>query len=109
LLVAATDLNVSLTAERKSTNASEGGTTLGAKNLYELIANAPGETRSAGRSIRGDAHINVMHVIEKLWTGGECLFRRGQRPLRQWIDVQKDRLYTGRVDEVIAVRIRRWR
>ena len=43
LLVAATDLNVSLTAELKSTNAHEGGITLGAKNLYELIANAPGE------------------------------------------------------------------
>jgi DNA polymerase-3 subunit beta len=43
LLVAATDLNVSLTAELKSTNASEGGLTLGAKNLYELIANAPGD------------------------------------------------------------------
>jgi DNA polymerase III subunit beta len=43
LLVAATDLNVSLTAELKSTNASEGGITLGAKNLFELIANAPGD------------------------------------------------------------------
>jgi DNA polymerase-3 subunit beta len=43
LLVAATDLNVSLTAELKSTNASEGGITLGAKNLYELIVNAPGD------------------------------------------------------------------
>jgi DNA polymerase-3 subunit beta len=43
LLVAATDLNVSLTAELKSTNVSEGGLTLGAKNLYELIANAPGD------------------------------------------------------------------
>ncbi len=43
LLVAATDLNVSLTAELKSTNSHEGGITLGAKNLYELIANAPGE------------------------------------------------------------------
>ena len=43
LLVAATDLNVSLTAELKSQNANEGGLTLAAKNLYELIANAPGE------------------------------------------------------------------
>src|SRR4029077_1210546 len=43
ILVAATDLNVSLTAELKSTNVSEGGITLGAKNLYELIANAPGD------------------------------------------------------------------
>src|SRR4029434_3576964 len=43
LLVAATDLNVSLTAELKCTSTSEGGITLGAKNLYELIANAPGD------------------------------------------------------------------
>src|SRR3954466_5851603 len=43
ILVAATDLNVSLTAELKSQNANEGGITLGAKNLYDLIANAPGE------------------------------------------------------------------
>jgi DNA polymerase-3 subunit beta len=43
ILVAATDLNVSLTAELKSQNAHEGGITLGAKNLYELIANAPGD------------------------------------------------------------------
>jgi hypothetical protein len=40
LLVAATDLNVSRTAELKSTNASEGGITLGAKNLYELSPRA---------------------------------------------------------------------
>jgi DNA polymerase-3 subunit beta len=43
LLVAATDLNVSLTAELKSTNVSEGGLTLNAKSLYELVANAPGD------------------------------------------------------------------
>jgi DNA polymerase-3 subunit beta len=43
ILVAATDLNVSLTAELKSQNASEGGITLGAKNLYELIANCPAD------------------------------------------------------------------
>jgi DNA polymerase-3 subunit beta len=43
ILVAATDLNVSLTAELKSSNASEGGITLNAKSLHELIANAPGD------------------------------------------------------------------
>ena len=37
LLVAATDLNVSLTAELKSQNASEGGITLGAKNSSPII------------------------------------------------------------------------
>ena len=43
LLVAATDLNVSLTAELKANIVNEGGLTLGAKNLYELVSNAPGD------------------------------------------------------------------
>ncbi len=43
LLVAATDLNVSLTAELKSTNAQEGGITLNAKSLFELVSSAPGD------------------------------------------------------------------
>ncbi len=43
LLIAATDLNVSLTAELKSQNTQEGGLTVGAKNLFELISSAPGE------------------------------------------------------------------
>lgn len=43
LLVAATDLNVSVTAELKSTNQGEGGITVSAKNLHELISNAPGD------------------------------------------------------------------
>jgi DNA polymerase-3 subunit beta len=43
LLVAATDLNVSLTAELKSHNASDGGIAIIAKSLFDLIANAPGD------------------------------------------------------------------
>jgi DNA polymerase-3 subunit beta len=43
LLVAATDLNVSLTAELKSHNASEGGIAILAKSLFDLVANAPGD------------------------------------------------------------------
>jgi hypothetical protein len=46
--------------------------------------------------------VDVMHVIEKLWVAGECLFREGSEPLRNWIDMQKDRLYAGNADEIIA-------
>jgi hypothetical protein len=46
--------------------------------------------------------MDVMHVIEKLWTAGECCFRESTDPLRQWIEAQKDRLYAGNVDEIIA-------
>jgi len=46
--------------------------------------------------------MDVMHVIEKLWTAGECCFREGTEPLRRWIEEQKERLYAGKADEIIA-------
>ncbi len=66
LLVAATDLNVSLTAELKSVNASEGGITLGAKNLYELIANAPGDEITLKKADNHWAEIKSGKVTYKI-------------------------------------------
>ena len=66
ILVAATDLNVSLTAELKSTNTSEGGITLGAKNLYELIANAPGDEISLKRADNHWAEIRSGKVTYRI-------------------------------------------
>ena len=66
LLVAATDLNVSLTAELKSHNASDGGITLGAKNLYELIANAPGDEITLKRADNHWAEIKSGKVTYRI-------------------------------------------
>jgi DNA polymerase III subunit beta len=66
LLVAATDLNVSLTAELKSTNTVEGGLTLSAKNLYELIANAPGDDVTVKKTDNHWAEIKSGKVTYKI-------------------------------------------
>jgi len=66
LLVAATDLNVSLTAELKSAVTSEGGITLAAKNLYELIANAPGDEVSLKKADNHWAEIRSGKVTYKI-------------------------------------------
>jgi DNA polymerase-3 subunit beta len=66
LLVAATDLNVSLTAELKSQVATEGGITLAAKNLYELIANAPGDEVSLKKADNHWAEIKSGKVTYKI-------------------------------------------
>jgi len=50
LLVAATDLNVSLTAELKSTNASEGGLTVAAKALHDIVTSVPGDELTLKRA-----------------------------------------------------------
>lgn len=66
LLVAATDLNVSLTAELKSSVVAEGGITLAAKNLYELIANAPGEEVSLKKADNHWAEIRSGKVTYRI-------------------------------------------
>jgi DNA polymerase-3 subunit beta len=66
LLVAATDLNVSLTAELKSVNVGEGGITLGAKNLYELISSAPGDEISLKKADNHWAEIKSGKVSYKV-------------------------------------------
>jgi DNA polymerase-3 subunit beta len=43
LLCAATDLNVSLSAELKCETLKEGGLTIGAKALHDIVSSAPGE------------------------------------------------------------------
>lgn len=66
LLVAATDLNVSLTAELKSQVVVEGGLTIGAKNLYELIANAPGDEVSLKKTDNHWAEIKSGKVTYRI-------------------------------------------
>jgi DNA polymerase-3 subunit beta len=66
ILIAATDLNVSLTAELKSQNAHEGGITLAAKNLYELIANAPGDDVSLKKADNHWAEIRSGKVTYRI-------------------------------------------
>jgi hypothetical protein len=46
--------------------------------------------------------IDVMHVIEKLWAAGECIFKEGSKPLRQWVERQKKRLYGGAPGKIVA-------
>jgi hypothetical protein len=46
--------------------------------------------------------MDVMHVIEKLWVAGECFLREGTKPLQEWVDAQKARLYAGRVGLIVA-------
>jgi hypothetical protein len=46
--------------------------------------------------------IDVMHVIEKLWTAGECIYEEGSRALKRWVERQKKRLYGGAAAKIVA-------
>jgi hypothetical protein len=46
--------------------------------------------------------IDVMHVIEKLWTAGDCVHPEGSAKLKHWVARQTKRLYAGRASQIVA-------
>lgn len=45
--------------------------------------------------------IDCMHVVEKLWTAGECFYGEGSDGLKTWVEAQKKRLYAGRASLIV--------
>jgi hypothetical protein len=45
--------------------------------------------------------VDVMHVIEKLWSAGESIHREGSKDLSAWFEKQKKRLYGGKVHAIL--------
>src|SRR5687768_7036529 len=66
LLCAATDLNVSLSAELACENVKEGGLTLGAKALHDIVVSAPGEEISLKKADNHWAEIKAGKVAYRL-------------------------------------------
>lgn len=66
LLVAATDLNVSVSAELKSKNTSEGGITVAAKALSDIVANMPGDEITVKKAENNWAEIRSGKVDYRL-------------------------------------------
>jgi hypothetical protein len=76
----------------------------GAGKLIQIVTDGDSDLATYAAEYFPEAMhtMDVMHVIEKLWTAGECCFREGTEPLRQWIEAQKDRLYAGKADKIVA-------
>jgi DNA polymerase III subunit beta len=66
LLVAATDLNVSLSAELAAKVEREGGLTVGARPLHDIVSNLPGEDVVVKRAENNWADIKAARVAYKL-------------------------------------------
>ena len=45
--------------------------------------------------------LDIMHVIEKLWSVGAAIHKEGSKKLKQWVGLQKKRLYRGRADLIV--------
>jgi hypothetical protein len=51
--------------------------------------------------------IDVMHVVEKLWSAGECLYAEGTPACVEWVEARKDELYAGKAGDIVALLRRR--
>lgn len=46
--------------------------------------------------------IDIIHVTERLWTAGQCLYKEGCDELKAWVDTQRARLYEGEQRDIVA-------
>jgi DNA polymerase-3 subunit beta len=66
LLLAATDLNITITAELPCTVESEGGLTVGARHLHDIVKSLPGDSLSMRRTENHYAEIRAGKVDYKV-------------------------------------------
>jgi hypothetical protein len=45
--------------------------------------------------------IDVMHVVEKLWSAGSALYREGSTECARWVELQRERLYDARIHLIL--------
>jgi hypothetical protein len=46
--------------------------------------------------------VDIIHVTERLWAAGQCLYKEGSDELKVWVDEQRARLYEGEQHEIVA-------
>lgn len=84
--------------------ANKRGFTPESGRLIQLVTDGDNDLDCyARRHFPGAIHtIDVMHIIEKLWTAGECIHEEGSGALRKWVELQKKRLYGGKAARIVA-------
>jgi hypothetical protein len=52
---------------------------------------------------KAEVCIDWYHVVEKLWSAGECLYEEGSEDLKKWVDEQTARLRQGEATQVLLL------
>lgn len=90
--------------------ANKRGFTPGSGKQVQLLTDGDLDLKQYGETYFPEAThtLDVMHVVEKLWEAGACIHPEGSDALKEWVDLQKQRLYGGRVTAIIGELIRHW-
>lgn len=84
--------------------ADKRGFTTGVGKLVQVVTDGDEDLAGYTKQFFPEAihTIDVIHVLEYVWTAGECLFREGSDELTAWMEEQKTRLYGGGERELVA-------
>lgn len=83
--------------------ADKRGFSEGSGKLVQIVTDGDSDLELYGAELFPSAihTTDVIHVIEKLWKAGECLYREGSEELREWVGRQRERLYEGEVEQIL--------
>lgn len=84
--------------------ADKRGFTKGSGKLVQIVTDGDDDLATYAQDFFPEAihTVDVMHVIEYLYSAGECFYREGSDDLATWIDAQKERLYGGKEAAIVA-------
>lgn len=88
--------------------ANKRGFTPGSGKQIQLLSDGDPDLERYGQELFPEAihTLDVIHVIEKLWEAGGCLFPEGSTELKKWVEKQKQRLYAGKAAFVVGELLR---
>jgi hypothetical protein len=84
--------------------ADKRGFTQTSGKLVHLLTDGDDDLEYYAKEIFPEAlhSLDAIHAVEKIWEAGACFYRESSEELSAWMVTQKEDLYTGRIDKVIA-------
>jgi hypothetical protein len=75
----------------------------GSGKTVQLVTDGDEDLERLGKEFFPEAKhtLDIFHAIEHLWKAGRSLFREGSKALEEWVDEQRQRLYSGHVQTVV--------
>ncbi len=73
--------------------------------LVQLVTDGDNDLACYAKELLPQAlhSIDVIHVVEKLWSAGESLYREGTAECAEWVEARKDELYAGKASKIVAL------
>jgi hypothetical protein len=75
----------------------------GSGKTVQLVTDGDEDLERYGKEFFPEAihTLDIFHVVEHLWAAGRSLHREGSKALEEWVDEQRQRLYSGHVRDIV--------